>query len=86
MVIALAVFVLLYLFTSSLSLAFATVASVLLVVHVFIASHLALGVIKHVIDLPWYPHEPLSDPTAWIQVAGVGVALASRNLLLAGAS
>ena len=53
--------------------------SALLLAHVFLGTHLALGLIKRYWDLDWYPPDPLLDPQAWLTFVGVALILVWRS-------
>jgi len=80
MIIATAVFVQFLCFTSNVSQRLLRIVSVLLFVHVFIGTHMVLGIIKLYHPLDWYPVQPLESYPGWITVAVVGVGLAERNV------
>ncbi len=64
------VFGLFYLCTRA-SVQAALCVTLLVVAHVFCGAQLAIGLLKRFIHLPWYPHQPLHDPTAWGQFIAV---------------
>jgi hypothetical protein len=80
MALALAVFTLLFIFTSNVSQRLLRVASVLLVVHVFFGTHMALGLLNLVAPLNWYPAEPLKSIAGWSIIAVVAGGLIWRTL------
>jgi hypothetical protein len=65
MVIVMSVFVLLYFFTPMVPRIFAIATTLLLIVHIFLGTHLALGVLLITVGMLWYPYHPLSDVSSW---------------------
>ena len=65
MVIVMSAFVLFYFFTPMVSRRFAIATTLLLIVHIFLGTHLALGVLLTTVVMPWYPYHPLSDVSSW---------------------
>jgi hypothetical protein len=80
MAIALAVFTQFFFFTENISVRLLRVVSVLLFAHVFVGTHMALGILQLVHPLGWYPAQPLKSVFGWIIVGAVGLGLAWRNL------
>ncbi len=80
MAIAISVFVQFLCFTDNVSLRLLRIVSVLLFVHVFIGTHMALGILKLNYPLDWYPAQPLESYFGWITVGVVGIGLAERNV------
>jgi len=79
MALALAVFTQFLFFTENVSSRLLRVASVLLVVHVFLGTHMALGLLQFVIPLDWYPAQPLKSIIGWSIIAAVAGGLIWRN-------
>jgi hypothetical protein len=82
---ALAIFTAFFLFTPEALPRHARAASVALVLHVFLGTHLAFGFIKRFIPLDWYPGDPLRDPAAWLTFLGVVTFLIFRTRQMAQA-
>lgn len=80
MAIALAVFLQFFLFTDGASVRLLRMASMLLTAHVFIGTHMLLGILTIVHPLAWYPVQPLKSVLGWITFAAVAFALICRNL------
>ena len=79
MAIALAVFTQFLFFSGDVSVSLLRIVSVLLFVHVFLGTHMALGILKLNYPLDWYPAQPLKSGFGWITVWAVGFGLAWRN-------
>jgi hypothetical protein len=79
MALALAVFAQFLFFTKNISSRLLRVASVLLVIHVFLGTHMALGLLHFVISLDWYPAQPLKSVAGWSIIAAVAGGLIWRN-------
>ena len=77
--IAIAVFTQFFFFSGNVSIALLRIVSVLLFVHVFFGTHMALGIFKLVFSLDWYPAQPLGSVFGWITLWAVGFGLAWRN-------
>jgi hypothetical protein len=84
MALALAVFTQFLFFTENVSPRLLLVASVLLVVHVFLGTHMALGLLHLAMPLDWYPAQPLKSIIGWSIIATVGGGLLWRNAGKAG--
>jgi hypothetical protein len=82
MAIAIAVFIQFLFFTEGISDRLLRFVSVLLFIHVFVGTHMALGIITLIYPLDWYPAHPLTSIFGWGTVAAVGVSLALRNFEL----
>jgi hypothetical protein len=80
MAIALAVFIQFFLFTKNVSVRLLTVTSLLLFIHVFFGTHMALGILKAIHPLSWYPVQPLKSLFGWITIATVAFGLVWRNV------
>jgi hypothetical protein len=80
MALALAVFTQFFFFTENIPSRLLGVASVLLVAHVFIGTHMALGILHLVIPLDWYPGQPLQSIVGWITIAAVAGGLLWRSV------
>ena len=61
MAIVIAVFFQFLYFTDNVSPRLLRIVSLLLFVHVFIGTHMALGIIKLHYPLDWYPAQPLES-------------------------
>jgi hypothetical protein len=79
MTIAVAVFIQFLFFSGDVSVPLLRFVSVLLFAHVFFGTHMALGIIKLIYPLDWYPAQPLKSPFGWITLWTVGFGLAWRN-------
>jgi hypothetical protein len=79
MAIALAVFIQFLFFTKDISVRLLRVVSVLLFVHVFVGTHMALGIVNVISPLDWYPAQPLKSILGRVTVATVAFGLAWRN-------
>lgn len=81
MAIALAVFIQFFFFTEDVSARLLGVASLLLFVHVFFGTHMALGVLNVIYPLSWYPAHPLKSILGWCTIATVALGLIWRNVV-----
>lgn len=79
MALALAVFTQFLFFTESVSSRLLLVASVLLVVQVFLGTHMALGLLHLAMPLDWYPAQPLKSTIGWSIIVTVAGGLIWRN-------
>ena len=79
MAIALAVFIQFLFFSGEVSVPLLRIVSVLLFVHVFLGTHMALGIVKLNYPLDWYPAQPLESIFGWITLLAVAFGLAWRN-------
>jgi hypothetical protein len=84
MALALAIFVQFFFFTQNISPTLLRMAGVLLVFHVFLGTHMALGLLQLVIPLEWYPAKPLTSVIGWSVIASVAGILVWRNVGNAG--
>lgn len=78
--LAIAVFVQFFLFTRTVPAISIAVVSALVWLHVFVGTHMVLGLINHAYPQDWYPGEPLKSMAGWVIFVGVGLALLWRNL------
>ena len=77
--IALTVFIQFLFFSGDVSAPLLRVVSVLLFMHVFLGTHMALGIAKLKYPLDWYPAQPLESKFGWITLGAVAIGLAWRN-------
>jgi hypothetical protein len=80
MTFALAVLTLFFFFTENVSPRLLRVASVLIVVHVFAGTHMALGLFHLSTRLDWYPGQPLKSAAGWGIIIAVACGLIWRNV------
>ncbi|MGB0085321.1 MAG: hypothetical protein WBP94_08125 [Rhodomicrobiaceae bacterium] len=80
MALVLAAFTQFLFFTEDVSSRLLRVASVLLVIHVFLGTHMALGLLHLIIPLDWYPAQPLKSIIGWSIIAAVTSGLIWRNV------
>ncbi|MGI8570223.1 MAG: hypothetical protein ACR2KT_14810, partial [Methylocella sp.] len=80
MALALSVFIQFFLFTPGVPTGLLWLVSLLLLVHVFVGTHMALGVLKIIVPLNWYPAQPLKNLFGWITLATLTLAMLSRAL------
>ncbi len=76
---AIAVFTQFFFFSDDVSIRSLRVVSLLLFVHVFFGTHMALGILKSQSPLDWYPVQPLKSVFGWITLSVVGLGLVWRN-------
>jgi hypothetical protein len=84
MALALAIFTQFLFFTQNASSRLLRVVSTLLVLHVFIGTHMMLGLLNLATPLKWYPATPLTSLTGWGIIVVVAGGLIWRNLGNAG--
>jgi hypothetical protein len=77
--ITLSVFLQFFIFTQETPIWLLRLVSVLLLFHVFIGNHMALGLLDAVSKFDWYPGQPLKSFFGWATIAAVAVALFWRN-------
>jgi len=80
MAIAIAVFVQFLFFTYDVSTRLLRIVSVLLCVHVFIGTHMLLGILKLYYPFDWYSAQPLESYIGWATIGIVALGLAERNV------
>jgi hypothetical protein len=78
MALALAILIQFFFFTENIPSRLLRRGSVLLVVHVILGTHMALGALHLVIPLDWYPGEPLKSIIGWSIIAAVAGGLTWR--------
>jgi hypothetical protein len=76
MAAAFTVFLQFLFFTEQVSKFTLRVTSALLVLHVFLGTHMMLGVVQLVRPLDWYPAHPLASIPGWIMLGSLAIALA----------
>ena len=79
MAIAVAVFIQFLFFTDEISPGLLGLVSILLLIHVFVGTHMLLGIIKLNYPLKWFPAQPLGSYFGWITFGAVAIGLAERN-------
>lgn len=79
MAITLSVFIQFFFFTEHISAQLLRTVSVLLFVHVFLGTHMVLGILNAVFSLDWYPAQPLKSVFGWMTVAALALGLIWRN-------
>ncbi len=67
-------------FTKDISIQLLRLVSVLLFIHMFFGTHMALGIMNVVSPLDWYSAQPLKSVFGWIIIATVAFGLAWRNV------
>jgi hypothetical protein len=79
--IAIAVFIQFLFFTENVALGPLRVVSILLLVHVFFGTHMALGILKlyYRPDFDWYPAQPLESRFGLLTIGAMGLGLAWRS-------
>lgn len=80
MAFALAIFVQFFLFTNDIPSALLRIVSALLVIHVFLGTHMVLGLYDLYHPLGWYPAQPLRSYQGWGVIGAVATTLFWRNL------
>ena len=79
MAIALAVFIQFLFFTDRVSVRSICIVSTLLLAHVFIGTHMALGIVKTAYALDWYPAQPLRSVAGWATIGAVAFGLTGET-------
>jgi len=77
--IVLSVFIQFFFFTENIAARELRIVSGLLLIHIFLGTQMALGIVKVVAPLDWYPIQPLKNPLGWLTFVSVILALAWRN-------
>jgi hypothetical protein len=77
--LAITIFFLLYFYTPRPSAAILISSSILLWLHAFIGTHMTLGILSCLVELPWYPDQPLKSPIQWMILAFLAVGLSWRT-------
>jgi len=80
MAVAVTIFLEFFLFTPSVSPSELKVVSSLVVFHVFLGTHMALGILQFFIGLDWYPGKPLKSIIGYLTISTIATALFLRNL------
>jgi hypothetical protein len=80
--LAVTVFFLLFFHTRRPSAAILISSSILLWLHAFIGTHMTLGILSCIVELPWYPDQPLKDPIQWTILAFLAVGLWWRTTVI----
>jgi hypothetical protein len=78
--IAFSIFVQFFLFTQNVAPRVLGVVSVLLLIHVFIGTHMVLGIINIEFPQDWYPGQPLRSIPGWVTIAALAGGVLWRNL------
>jgi hypothetical protein len=76
----LTVFLIFFLATNRVSKRFAITVSVIIVLHVFVGTHMVLGIINWLYPLDWFPGQPLRSMTGWITILVLALILTWRVL------
>lgn len=80
MAIALAVFIQFFFFTTNVSMRLLRMTCILIFVHVFVGTHMVLGIINAISPLDWYPDQPLRSIFGWLILATIVLGLIWRNV------
>jgi hypothetical protein len=80
MALALAIFTQFFIFTSNVPRYLLWGASFALMIHVFVGTHMALGIYNLYFPASWYPAEPLRSPQGWGVFGVVTAILLFRSL------
>ena len=75
------VFVQLFLFTAKVSGSFLKISGILLVIHVFLGTHMALGLIQKFAAFSWYSDHPLQSANGWAIIGAVALMVVIRVYL-----
>jgi hypothetical protein len=76
---AISIFIQFFLFTETVSTACLCVVSALVFLHVFVGTHMLLGLINLAYPQDWYAGEPLKSLAGWMIITLVGITLLWRN-------
>lgn len=82
--VTIAIFVQFFFFTPAVRTGLLALASLLLIVHAFVGTHMLLGLLATVVALDWYPDKPLTSIPGWITIVGLGLGLIWRCLASVG--
>jgi hypothetical protein len=82
MLMALAIFTLFYWFTSKVSFGLASLVSVLLILHVFVGTHMALSLLNTRLALPWYTGRPTESALGWLLIVATAGVLGWRTMVM----
>jgi|GEM_PF-2502366 len=80
MAVAVTIFLEFFLFTPSVLPSELKVVSSLVVLHVFLGTHIALGILQFIIRLDWYPGKPLKSIIGYLTISTITTVLFLRNL------
>lgn len=80
MTVSVTIFLEFFLFTPSVVPSDLKVVSSLVVFHVFLGTHMALGILQFIIELDWYPGEPLKSIAGYLTIITIATTLFWRNL------
>ena len=80
MTISVTIFLEYLLFTSHVSASELKVVSSLVIFHVLLGTHMALGILQLFMVLDWYPGEPLKSSIGYLTILTITTALLLRNL------
>ena len=72
------VFAQLYLFTTAASENFIKLSGILIVIHVFLGTHMMLGLLQKFVAFPWYSDHPLQSANGWAVIGVVTLLAAIR--------
>lgn len=79
MCIAFSVFLQFFLFTQDVAPRVLGVVSVLLLIHVFIGTHMVLGILNIAFPQDWYPGQPLRSILGWATIVALAAGVLWRN-------
>jgi hypothetical protein len=82
MAVTVSVLIQFFFFTPAISARLLRAVSIVVLFHVFIGTHMALGILKAVVPLDWYSGEPLKSIFGWMTIVAVALGLLWRNLKL----
>lgn len=78
MAAAISVFVQFFLFTPGIARGLLGTVSILVLLHVFLGTHMALGLLGAAVRLDWYPGQPLKSVAGWLTIAVLAAGLLWR--------
>jgi hypothetical protein len=76
--VAIAVFVQFFFFTPEVSSKLIAGVGLLLLLHLFLGTHMALGLIGIIVPLDWYPGQPLKSITGWLTLIMLAIGVVWR--------
>jgi hypothetical protein len=82
--LSLSIFLQFFIFTSDVPQRFTQIVSILLVVHVFVGTHMLLGLIALVFPIDWYISLPLENQTGWLIILSLALVLLWKNYEFVG--
>ena len=80
MAVAVTIILEFFLFTTTVLPSHLKVVSCLLILHIFLGTHMALGILQFITKLDWYPDKPLKSIIGYLTISTITTSLFLRNL------